>query len=83
MVVGRFASRLKAGSSKWVHDTFANQLIRVAIGVRGIFGFEVEPDVVKEYIADQPRHHQSGHFRMSFALLRLHDLTWDERYVWD
>jgi REP element-mobilizing transposase RayT len=39
---------------------------------------------VREYIAQQPEHHQKWSFQDEFrALLKKHGETWDERYVWD
>jgi putative transposase len=41
------------------------------------------PEVVR-YIAEQERHHRRMTFQDELrALLRKHDLEWDERYVWD
>lgn len=39
---------------------------------------------VKDYIARQPEHHRKMSFQDEVrALLRKHQITWDERYVWD
>jgi len=39
---------------------------------------------VKAYIANQEDHHRQGSFQDEFlALLKAHDLEWDERYIWD
>jgi hypothetical protein len=39
---------------------------------------------VKQYIANQPEHHRKGSFQDELrALLRKHELEWDEKYVWD
>jgi hypothetical protein len=41
-------------------------------------------DSVKAYLANQEEHHQRQSYQDEFLeLLRRHDLTWDERYVWD
>ena len=41
-------------------------------------------DEVKEYIAGQEEHHRKVEFQEEFrALLRRHEIEWDERYVWD
>jgi putative transposase len=39
---------------------------------------------VKRYIANQENHHRKIDFQGELrALLRKHELEWDERYVWD
>jgi putative transposase len=39
---------------------------------------------VKEYIAGQEEHHRKIGFQDELrALLRKHEIEWDEKYVWD
>ena len=39
---------------------------------------------VKRYIANQERHHRKMTFQDEVrALLRKHEIEWDERYIWD
>jgi len=41
-------------------------------------------DPVKQYIAQQEEHHRNVSFQDELrALLRRHEIEWDERYVWD
>ena len=41
-------------------------------------------DPVQEYITTQEEHHRKMSFQDEFrALLRKHNIEWDERYVWD
>jgi hypothetical protein len=41
------------------------------------------PQVIS-YIAEQEEHHRTISFQDELrALLRKHDIEWDERYVWD
>jgi putative transposase len=41
-------------------------------------------DQVRQYIANQEEHHRKVGFQDELrALLRKHDIEWDERYVWD
>ena len=41
-------------------------------------------DQVRDYIANQEEHHRKLTFQDELrALLRKHELEWDERYVWD
>jgi REP element-mobilizing transposase RayT len=76
---------VKSNSSKWIHgkwprrSSFAWQL--------GFGAFSVSksnvPGVVK-YIQNQEVHHQKVSYQEEFlALLRKHQVEYDERYVWD
>lgn len=39
---------------------------------------------VKQYIADQEAHHRKIGFQDELrALLKRHEIEWDEKYVWD
>ena len=39
---------------------------------------------VKRYISNQEEHHRRMNFQDELrALLRKHEIEWDERYVWD
>ncbi len=53
----------------------------------GYADFSVSPsglEGVRRYIAEQEMHHQKISFQDELrALLRKHQLEWDERYVWD
>ena len=41
-------------------------------------------ETVKEYIANQESHHAKRSFQDEFrALLKRHEIEFDERYVWD
>jgi REP element-mobilizing transposase RayT len=41
-------------------------------------------DAVKRYIATQEEHHRKVSFQDELrALLRKHEIEWDERYLWD
>ena len=53
----------------------------------GYADFSVSPsnlERVKKYIANQEEHHRKVTFQDELrALLRKHNVDWDERYVWD
>lgn len=76
---------IKAGSSKWVHDTFPEDHTFAWQAGYGAFSVSASNvDAVKHYIADQVRHHGRMSFQDEFRdLLRKHELVWDERYIWD
>jgi putative transposase len=76
---------LKANSSRWIHETFPDQ--KSFAWQSGYAAFSVShsrlPDV-RTYIENQAEHHRVRTFQEEFLeLLRRHDLTFDERYVWD
>jgi len=54
---------------------------------RGYADFSVSQsnlEQVKQYIANQEEHHQKIDFQDELrALLRWHEIEWDEKYVWD
>src|SRR6266566_9394201 len=76
---------VKAGSSRWVHDTFAEQ--RSFAWQTGYGAFSVSYSHlgrVKAYIAGQAEHHRKQTFQEEFVLfLRRHGVEYDERYLWD
>ena len=43
-----------------------------------------QSEQVKQYIAGQEEHHRKVNFQDELrALLRRHEMEWDEKYVWD
>ena len=74
---------VKANSSKWARRThepkFAWQRRFGAFSVS-----ESAVDSVREYIQRQKIHHQKQAFEDEYrALLRLHHIDFDDRYLWD
>jgi REP element-mobilizing transposase RayT len=76
---------IKANSSKWIHETFANQ--RGFAWQAGYGAFAVSNSnvpSVKRYIANQAEHHRVRTYQEEFlALLRRHNLAFDESHLWD
>jgi putative transposase len=76
---------LKSNSSTWIHETFP--ALRSFAWQTGYGAFSVSYsalDSVKRYLANQRVHHQKQSFKEEFlAILKLHDMEYDERYVWD
>ena len=74
---------VKRASSKWgkehIHPGFDWQ--------SGYGAFTVSPEdepQVKAYIANQEEHHRTWTYQDEFReMLRLHEIEWDEREVWD
>ena len=76
---------VKASSSKWIHEAFPShaQFAWQAGYAAFSVSFSILADV-KDYIARQAEHHRVRSFQDEFReFLRRHELTWDERYVWD
>jgi REP element-mobilizing transposase RayT len=75
----------KGGSSKWIHETFAN--MRAFTWQDGYGAFTVSkaavPDVIK-YIQNQREHHRTMTFQEEYLMfLKRHGVEYDERYLWD
>ena len=75
---------IKGGSSKWVHDTFAEH--RNFEWQEGYGAFSVgisQVDDTKAYIANQREHHRTKTFQEEYiTFLERHGIGYDPRYVW-
>jgi putative transposase len=82
--VAEIVRLIKTNSSKWMHDELALRDFHWQDGY-GAFAVTFSNIVsVKTYLANQAEHHRRQSFLEEFLeLLRRHELTWDERYVWD
>ncbi len=76
---------VKAGSSKWVHDTFPEFRDFAWQGGYGAFTVSAsQMSRVKAYIETQEEHHRKEDFKTEFLrLLKAHNIEYDERYIWD
>ncbi len=76
---------LKAGSSGWIHDTFPDHNAFHWQDGYGAFSVSKSQEAaVKAYIANQELHHRKEDFKSEFLrLLRVHEVEFDERYVFD
>jgi len=76
---------LKGSSSRWVHETFGENV--PFAGQAGYGAFSVgypELGLVKAYIAGQAEHHRQETYQDELRhLLTINGKTWDERFVWD
>jgi putative transposase len=74
---------LKAGSSKWVHETFPS--VRDFWWQTGYGAFTVSHsniDAVKAYIRNQKEHHKKQSFEDEFrTLLEKHEIEFKEEYL--
>ncbi len=75
---------IKGGSSKWVHETFPEQ--RLFAWQEKYGAFSVSPsqlDKIIHYIKHQEAHHKTRSFQEEFLeLLKKHNVSYDERYLW-
>ena len=80
-----FMRELKAGSSRWVHDTFpaiAGFWWQAGYGAFTVSHSAV--DAVMLYIFKQEEHHKTQSFQDEYrTLLIKHDIPFDEQYLWD
>ena len=74
---------IKGGSSKWIHDTFANQKKFAWQEGYGAFSVSVSqaPKTIA-YINNQKEHHREKSFDEEFLeLLKKHGIEFDPRYI--
>lgn len=76
---------VKARSSLWIHQTFPK--LGAFAWQEGYSVFSVsksQEGAVKKYIAGQAEHHEKEDYRTELLrMLRLHEVEFDERYVFD
>jgi REP-associated tyrosine transposase len=80
-----WVKELKRVSNQWLKDQWMDLADFEWQG--GYADFSVSQsnlEEVKEYIGHQEEHHRKMSFQEELrALLRKHQIQWDERYVWD
>ena len=83
--VAALVRTIKSNASKWVHDTFPGQREFWWQGGYGAFSVShSQMGRVHAYIERQEAHHERLSFKEEFvALLKAHDIEYDERYIWD
>jgi putative transposase len=76
---------MKGGSSKWIHETFAEHRLfewQEGYGAFSIGVGDVERTI--NYINNQAEHHGKMDFKTEFrAFLKKHEIKYDERYIFD
>ena len=75
---------IKANSSGWIHRTFpARQDCWWQSGYAAFTVSKSQEERVSKYIQNQQEHHRKTTFQEEFvALLKAHEIEFDERYVW-
>jgi putative transposase len=75
---------VKARSSKWVHDTFSLPSFAWQEGYSVFTVSKSQEAAVKKYIAGQREHHKTEDFKVELLrMLKLHEIEFEERYVFD
>lgn len=76
---------LKTNSSKWIHEEFPDQQDFAWQTGYGAFAVSFSNlEQVKRYIANQAKHRAKLSFKEDFvALLKKHDIEYDEKYLWE
>ncbi|HYO50789.1 MAG TPA: IS200/IS605 family transposase [Chloroflexia bacterium] len=85
MAIADLIRVVKANSSRWAHEKWPQWH---GFGWQQGYGaFSVSKSAMKdveEYIANQEEHHRKVSFQEEFlALLKRHDIPYDERYIWE
>ena len=83
--ISKLVQQIKGGSSKWIHDTFAD--LRAFAWQDGYSVFSVSksamPEVIR-YIENQEEHHRQKTFQDELRLLlERHGISYDERFLLD
>jgi REP element-mobilizing transposase RayT len=75
---------LKANSSRWLNKRLAGQTVFAWQNGYGAFSVSKSNlELVKEYVATQEEHHRKMTFQQELlALLKKHDIPYDEKYLW-
>lgn len=82
--IARLVKCMKSGSTKMIRQTSPD--LRDFAWQRGYGAFSVslsQSDVVQKYIQNQKKHHEKRSFEEEFlGLLKRHDVSYDERYLY-
>jgi putative transposase len=80
-----FVGKLKANSSKWVHETFPeHRLFAWQLGYSAFSVSVSQKQGVLDYIAGQEDHHRKVSFQEELiSFLKKHGVDHDERYVFE
>ena len=85
LCIAKALQLIKGGSSKWVHETFPQHRLfgwQIKYGAFSVSVSQLHKTV--QYIKSQPEHHRKMTFREEFlALLKKHQIAYDERYLWE
>jgi len=75
---------IKANSSGWVHDKWPQISFAWQLGYGAFSVSKTNAPEVLKYIGNQEYHHRKVTFKDEFVeFLRTHDVSYDDRYIWD
>ena len=76
---------IKANSSSWIHKTFPKCAgFHWQLGYGAFSVSQSQAQKTRTYIENQEEHHRGVSFQEEFvALLKRHEIEYDERYLWD
>jgi putative transposase len=82
--IAALVRELKSESSKWIHQTHSLRRFNWQKGY-GVFSVShSDTEQVRSYLQRQAQHHAKRDFKQEFLrLLELHEVEFDERYVFD
>jgi REP element-mobilizing transposase RayT len=85
MPVAKALQLIKGGSSKWIHDNFPEHRAFQWQAKYGAFSVSVsQVKAVIQYVKTQEEHHGKMSFKEEFlALLKRHQIEFDEQYLWE
>src|SRR5262249_14581273 len=85
VTISELVNAMKDNSSRWIHETLP--ALKDFAWQSGYGAFSVSKsgeDRVCQYIRNQAEHHRKQDFRAEFVeLLQIHEIEYDERYLWD
>ena len=75
---------IKGGSSKWIHETFSDY--KDFKWQEGYGAFSISTSNIEDtinYINNQKEHHRTLTFQQEYlAILKKHNIEYDDRYIW-
>ena len=84
MSLSKVVQTVKANSSAWAHGALRKPGLRWQDGYGAFTVSASQCERVRDYIAGQKEHHTKQGFKEEYlALLRKHEIEYDERFVWD
>lgn len=85
IAIAKAIQLIKAGSSAWIHETFPR--LRSFSWQQGYGAFSIGvsqlPETIR-YIERQPEHHRTCTFQEEYlSILKKHEMSFNEKYLWD
>lgn len=84
LAISDLVRTIKANSSGWVHEKWPDQSFQWQAGYAAFSVSESSREQVVRYIQGQKEHHRQTSFQDELlALLRRHQVEFDEAYLWE